>query len=459
MEHPDLVGDYLARSHDHLDRLEQNLVGLEREPTSTLLLNRVTGALRSLAEGATALDLRRLPTLTDGAEALLTQVFRGRVAISGDVVDALLTCADAIRGVLDELAATGGEGEGDISSTLGMLDALAVSAEPAPVAPLGEVLTQSGLVTPTAVSLARHAQELGDPRPLGEILLTQGSLSIAQLAAGLDRQSEKRSILDGAVRVDADVLHELHRRSAELGDGRDLLRAALLAESAGPLTSAAAARLSALIEATQEAIRETRLRRLDDVWMCLPRVIRDAAATAGKVATLATEGGALRFDRVTLATLRDPLILLARNAVEHGIEPSPVRQAVGKPAAGVVRLTAVVSGDVLVVEVSDDGVGIDPMRVRSLALRLGLSSAYELARLSDAAALQLMLLPGLSTDSEGGSAAWTPPGTPRGFGLALATVALEAAGGTLDIGSDLGVGTTVRLILPVIARETATITG
>ncbi len=449
--------DFQLRSHDDLDRLEQDLVGLERDPTSTRLLNRVAHAARSLSAGATPLGLRRIPTLTDAAEALLAQVSRGRVAISCDVVDGLLTCVDAIRAVLDALEATGGEGDQDLNPTLARLDVLAVPAEPLVVARLGEVLTQSGLVTPAAVSLARHAQELGDPRPLGEILLTQGSLTIAQLAAGLDRQTEKRSLLDGAVRVGADVLEHLQDRALQLGESCDLLQAALREETAGPMTAAAAARLYTLIETTQEAIRQTRLRRLDDVWMCLPRVVRDTAASVGKACTLATEGGALRFDPAILGTLRDPLILLTRNAVEHGIEPTLARQAAGKPSAGVVQVTAAVSGDRLVVEVRDDGVGVDPMRVRSLALRRDLSSAYELARLSDDAALQLMLLPGLTTDADGAAVAWAPPGSPRGFGLALATVGLEAAGGTLELSSTVGAGTTVRLALPLTVRTPAAV--
>lgn len=433
MSDADTLADFQVRSHDHLDRLEQDLVGLERDPTSTRLLNRVLGVVRSLSAAATPLGLRRIPTLADAAETLLAQISRGRVVISCDVVDGLLTCVDAIRAVLDALAATGGEGDQDLNPIVAMLDVVAVPADPLPVA------------------------RQGDPRPLGEILLTQGSLTIAQLAAALDGQTEKRCLLDGAVRVDADVLKHLQDRAVELRERRDLLQSALQEESAGPLTAAAAAGLFTLIETTQEAIRQTRLRRLDDVWMCLPRVLRDATAPVGKTCSLVTEGGAQRFDRAILGTLRDPLILLVRNAVEHGIEPTLTRQAAGKPSAGVVRVTAATSGDRLVLEVRDDGVGVDPMRVRSLALRRGLSSAYELARLSDNAALQLIRLPGLTTDFGGGAVTWVSPGAPRGFGLALATVALEAAGGMLELSSTVGVGTTVRLTLPLTVRARAAV--
>lgn len=450
MESAAVIAEFLVQSHDQLDRMEHDLVGLERDPTSTRLLNRVIGVVHTLGVGAAALGLRRMPALTDAAEALLAQVSRGRVGVTPDVVDGLLTCADAIRAGLDAIEATGGEGDPDHTAELAMLDHLAVSGEQAVVAPLGEVLVQSGLVTPAAVSLARHAQEMGDPRPLGEILLTQGSLTPHQLAAGLDTQTEKRAVLDHAVRVDAEILDTLNRLAEQLDESRDALLAALAAEPAGALTRSAAGRLASTVDAARECIAETRLRRLDDVWMCLPRVVRDAAAAAGKVVNLQTEGGILRVDRALIGALRDPLILLVRNAVGHGVEPPQARQAAGKPSTGVVRVTATMWGDQLVVEVCDDGVGIDPQRVRSLALNVGLSSAYELARLSDAAALQLMLLPGLTgKDADGAAAPWAPPGTPHGFGLALATVAIESVGGVLELSSKVGIGTTVRLTVPL----------
>jgi two-component system chemotaxis sensor kinase CheA len=455
MDSLDVVSEFLVQSHDYLDRLEHDLVALEREPTSTQLLNRVIGVVHTLGVSGGVLNLRRFTALTDGAEELLAQISRGRVAFTPDVADGLLSCADSVRAILDVLEATGGEGEADDGTVLTMLDALAVPAEPPLVAPLGEVLVQSGLVTPAAVSLARHAQEMGDPRPLGEILLTQGSLTPPQLAAGLDTQTEKRYVLDRAVRVDSDVLDTLSRLADQLGGAGEALRAALAAEPPGPGTVAAAARLAVEIDDARECIRQTRVRRLDDGWICLPRVVRDTAASAGKVVTLETEGGGLRLDRALIAALRDPLILLVRNAVGHGVESPAARQDLGKPAAGLVRVTATVWGDQLVVELSDDGVGIDPMRVRSLALNFGLSSAYELARLSDAAVLQLMLLPGLTRDFDAEEPPWAQPGTPRGFGLALATLAIKAAGGVLELCSELGVGTTVRLTLPLDVRSHA----
>jgi len=182
---------------------------------------------------------------------------------------------------------------------------------------------------------------------------------------------------------------------------------------------------------------------IEHVWSKMPRVVRDLATACGREVHLEVSGGDTELDRGLLEAVKDPLTHLVRNAVDHGIEPPDVRVAAGKPARGVVSLRAYHTGGQVVVEVADDGRGIDPLVVGAKVVERGLRTAAQVALASEADLLRLLFLPGFST------APAVTAVSGRGVGMDVVRTKVEAVGGTVDVESAVGSGTVWRLRVPL----------
>lgn len=188
---------------------------------------------------------------------------------------------------------------------------------------------------------------------------------------------------------------------------------------------------------------KTRMQPIDHVWSKLPRVVRDLSVLLGKDVQLRMEGSDTELDKTILEAVRDPLTHLVRNAVDHGVESPADRLAAGKPAAGTLVLRAFHEGGQVNIEIADDGAGIDPARLRAKAVDRGMLPSDAAARLSDHEAVQLVFAPGFST------AAAVTNVSGRGVGMDVVKTNIERIGGTIDLASAPGAGTTVRIRIPL----------
>ncbi len=202
-------------------------------------------------------------------------------------------------------------------------------------------------------------------------------------------------------------------------------------------------RLHALVKDLHDKVMAVRMTPLALVTERLPRAARDLARKTGKQVELEVSGASIELDRGLLEELSDPLLHVLRNAVDHGIEPPDARLAAGKPATGRIQVAARRERDRVIVEIADDGRGMDPARLRRAAVERGALGADEAAALSDREALALACLPGVST------AETVTDVSGRGVGLDAVKRTLEAVGGTLDIESAPGAGTRLTLRLPL----------
>jgi two-component system chemotaxis sensor kinase CheA len=180
----------------------------------------------------------------------------------------------------------------------------------------------------------------------------------------------------------------------------------------------------------------------------LPRMVRELGATLGKSVVFEMSGEATEVDKGIADALFEPLLHLVRNAVDHGIEPEGIRRAAGKPPAGTIRLRIRPDGDQVLIELTDDGAGIDAARLRERAVSKGLLDRTAADALEDAQALRLIFAPGFSTASE------ITAVSGRGVGMDAVRIAVEQLGGRIEIASVVGDGTTVRLRLPLNAIMT-----
>ena len=210
-----------------------------------------------------------------------------------------------------------------------------------------------------------------------------------------------------------------------------------------PEFTAAAQRLNLIASELQEGVMKTRMQPIDHLWAKLPRVVRDLGAQCGKSVTLEMVGKETELDRSLLEAVKDPLTHLVRNSVDHGFETPAERVAVGKSAEGRLTLRAYHEGGQVVVEVSDDGSGIDPAKISAKAVEKGLRTPAQLAEMSHNDILQLIFAPGFST----AQAVTNVSG--RGVGMDVVRTNIEAIGGAVEVESVMGRGTTCRLRIPL----------
>ncbi|HMK98339.1 MAG TPA: chemotaxis protein CheA, partial [Acidimicrobiales bacterium] len=243
-----------------------------------------------------------------------------------------------------------------------------------------------------------------------------------------------------SVRVDVDLLDTLMRQVGELVLARNQLisHAGELADGGRTLQ-----RLSLIVSELQEDVMKTRMQPVEQLWSKLPRVVRDLASQFSKEVALSLEGGETELDRSMLEAVKDPFTHLVRNAIDHGIEAPDVRQSAGKARAGSLRLSAFHQGGQVVLEMTDDGAGIDPQRIGAKALQLGLVTAERLAKMSTREVTDLVFQPGFSTAKEVSNVSG------RGVGMDVVRTNIERIGGTVDLSSVPGAGTTVRIKIPL----------
>lgn len=255
-------------------------------------------------------------------------------------------------------------------------------------------------------------------------------------------RGQPSSVSDSTIRIDVTLLDRLMNLVGELVLARNqILQYSRSTEDASLI--AASQRLNLITTELQEGVMKTRMQPIQNVWAKLPRVVRDLSMTCKKKVQVKMEGADTELDKTILEAIRDPLTHIVRNSVDHGIESPEVREAKGKPAEGTLLLRAFHEGGQVNIEIRDDGGGINLARVKEKGISQNLITPDQAAAMSDRELMNLILLPGFST------AAAVTNVSGRGVGMDVVKTNVEKIGGTLEIYSDFGVGTTLRIKIPL----------
>ncbi|WKN47640.1 chemotaxis protein CheA [Nocardioides sp. Arc9.136] len=445
-EMDEIVQEFLVESHENLDQLDRDLVALEREPGSRDLLASIFRTIHTIKGTSGFLAFGRLEAVTHVGENLLARLRDGKMSMTPTTTDTLLAMVDVVRELLTSIEATGGEGEVDVEPVVARISAVLdggqapmdAVAEPAPVLEL-EPLVAELLAEPQTGPEPEPARE-PEPAPEPLPVVRQAAEDTADATAA---EPARRNVADASIRVDVDLLDTLMRLVGELVLTRNQIVRQAGAQSADQELAGAAQRLNLIASELQEGVMKTRMQPIDHLWSKLPRVVRDLGSALDKSVELVMEGRETELDRSLLESVKDPLTHLVRNAVDHGLESAADRLAAGKPAQGVLTLRAYHEGGQVVVEVCDDGAGIDPARVSAKAVERGLRTPAQLEAMTHADVLQLIFTPGFST------AAAVTNVSGRGVGMDVVKTNIEAMGGTIEVESALGRGTTCRLRIPL----------
>jgi two-component system, chemotaxis family, sensor kinase CheA len=461
------VAEFLVESDENLDQLDTDLLALEQDPTSRDLLSSVFRTIHTIKGTSGYLAFTRLEQLTHVGENLLSRLRDGRIPLTEERTSALLSMVDAVRGLLSQIERTGAEGDIDHTALVERLrthlsdeddDAAPGSLPPQssatgtgtsdrPERPIGKLLVEAGMASQDSVELAGIQQGLGDQRRMGEILVGHGATTPDAVTGALQAQVQaqttgRRSVVESSVRVDVELLDTLMRMVGELVLSRNQLVSEMDDQQDTSLARSAQ-RLSLVTSELQEQVMKTRMQPVDHIWSKLPRVVRDLSRTCGKSVRLELEGRDTELDRSVLEAIKDPLTHLVRNAIDHGIEEPAARVAAGKPEEGVLTLRAFHQAGQVHLEIVDDGAGIDPSVIGAKAVERGLVTPAALDRMSPREITQLIFLPGFST----AGAVTNVSG--RGVGMDVVKTRIEGIGGSVDVISVKGSGSTFRLTIPL----------
>jgi len=473
----EIVREFLTESQENLDQLDRDLVALEADPSSAALLQSVFRTIHTIKGTSGFLGFGDLESLTHVGESLLAKMRDGSLTLTQERATALLELVDAVRATLESIAATGAEDPTDRSALVRRISDLQAEVpgvppsdpsepvtEAAPAAKpagealrVGEILQNNEIVDDTDVAVAVIEQQLGDDRPLGEILIAHGHATPGQVADALAVQESARSNAlgggpngatpfhvgaDASLRVDVNLLDTLMRLVGELVLTRNQIVATATTQ-AEPAMLRSSQRLNLLVSELQAGVMKTRMQPIDTIWSKLPRVVRDLGVTCGKEVRLVLQGRETELDKTILEAIKDPLTHVVRNAVDHGIESPDVRRAAGKDPEGQLTLRAFHEGGQVNIEIDDDGAGIDPAKIAAKALGSGLVTAEQLRAMGPREVVNLIFEPGFST----AEAVTNVSG--RGVGMDVVRTNVEKIGGTVDVVSELGILTSLRIKIPL----------
>ncbi|MGA2571382.1 MAG: chemotaxis protein CheA [Terracidiphilus sp.] len=469
IEDVETIREFVAECHENLERLDRDLVELEKHPRDSALLSSVFRTFHTIKGSCGFLAFSHLEQIAHQAETLLSQLRDGKRDLNPELVSMILETVDATRKVLASIDATGREGEERFDDLIQRLQQMAqlpaqppvASAPAAPAeapAPAPAPLAATPQATkndppappPPTPEPAKAAPQAPSPEALQapaptpkEAAAAEGSGETAE-AKGVPEEEVSRSTssADANIRVGVVLLDKLMNLVGELVLTRNQILQTNL-ERQDALLNTSYQRLNLITTELQEHVMKTRMQPIRVVWGNLPRIVRDMAVSLKKQIQLKMDGADTELDRTIIEAIKDPLVHLVRNACDHGIETPELRLAEDKPAEGTMTLRAYHEGGQVTIEIGDDGAGIDVAKVKQKAVQNGLIRREIAENLSDREAINLIFMPGLST------APSITKISGRGVGMDVVKSQIEKIGGIIDVITHAGEGTTVKIRIPL----------
>jgi len=452
----EIVTEFLVESNEGLDRLDQDFVELEKHPDDQALLANIFRCIHTIKGTCGFLGFEKLERVTHVGENLLSRLRDGELRLTPESTSALLAMVDAVREIMGHIAEDGAsEGDGDYGQLVERLASLATddAEPPASSKPLEEPDRSGGATAPASGATHSEARAISAPKPAPEASVPTDRATAepseretsASIAPDTDDGPEHRgkgAIADASIRVDVGLLDKLMNLVGELVLARNQVLQYSTTNSDSTL-SATTQRLNLITTELQEGVMKTRMQPIGNVWSKFPRVVRDLSVSVDKRVRVEMEGRETELDKTLIEAIKDPLTHIVRNAVDHGIEHPDERIAAGKDPEARLELRAFHEGGQVNIEISDDGRGIDPDVIREKALERGLVTRDEVSRLSERDVNNLLFLAGFST------ARRVTNISGRGVGMDVVRSNIEKIGGTVDLQSTKGLGTTLRIKIPL----------
>jgi len=400
----EFIQEFLIEGGEILDQLDRDFVEFEKNPNSKELVARIFRAIHTLKGTGGTIGLKKLESVNHVGENILSRMREGKLSVNASITSALLKMIDVDRQLLATVERTGEEGDMDLSGIIQSLNAILTA---------GEILVQNGIVPPNAV---------------------QDALQI---------QSENHDdSVTSNIRVDVNLLDKVMNLVGELVLARNqILQFTSNQKDAAFLSTAQ--RLNLITTELQEGVMKTRMQPIGNIWNKFPRVVRDLSNSSGKLVRLEMEGSQTELDKTIIEAIKDPLTHIVRNSLDHGLETPAQREAANKPPQGLLFLRAFHEGGQVNIEISDDGAGLDLNAIRAKAIERGILPSQQAAKMTDREIANLIFMAGFSTAQKVTNISG------RGVGMDVVKTNIEKIGGTVDVSSVRGHGTTLKIKIPL----------
>ncbi len=512
----DLLSEFITETLESVQSVDSQLVEFEKDPQNEAILGNIFRLVHTVKGTCGFLGLPRLESVAHAGENVLDKYRDKALDVTPEGVSLVLKCIDTIRDLVDELAETATEPEGNDAELIAQLNALAggegapspkvegmLAQEPSDAAP-----TTSDQGFPVAAELLAEYEEVsgGDSDdspttsdqgfPVAAELLAEyeevtgggedddEDAAMAEMAANAEMEklaeeaeaapepepepapapaaaasvpaktAEKKAPakpaagkpegagVQASLRVNVDVLENLMTMVSEMVLTRNQLLQMIRGYEDSEFT-VPIQRLSHITTDLQEGVMKTRMQPIGNAWAKLPRIVRDLAIETGKKIELQMIGAETELDRQVLDLIKDPLTHMVRNSADHGLEVPADRQAGGKPDVGTITLNAYHEGGHIIISIKDDGKGLPMDRIRQKCLDNEMCTEAELEALTDQQIQQYIFKAGFSTAEKVTSVSG------RGVGMDVVRTNIEKIGGTIELKSTEGEGSTFTIKIPL----------
>ena len=417
--HDEILAEFILEAREIIDRLDVDFVRLEENPSDQALVGNIFRGLYTLKGSSGFFSLKRLEKLSHAGESLLGKIRAGQAELDFEKSTRLLEMNDILRQIIEGVEANQAEPVGDDQELIAVLLGLSQPEKAASQEINTTTVTEVILEVPTQepVREAAESPEIAMANAPGQEVVVP-------------------------VKVNPDVLDKLMNIASEMVLARNRLLP-FSQQSSDKLFTSAVRSIDLLTLELQERMMKMRMQPIFHIWDKFPRLVRDVSAECGKKVRLLQEGAETELDRILLDSIRDPLIHLIRNSIDHSIESPEVRLEKGKSELAYLVLRAAHQNGIVIVEVIDDGAGVDYERVRQRAISRGLISVEKAHALNHKELIELIFLPGFSTRDTITNLSG------RGVGMDVVKNNIENIGGSIEITSVPNEGTHVKLKIPL----------
>ena len=440
----EILVDFVSEAMENLDTIEVNLMELEQDPSNKDIINNIFRPFHTIKGVSGFLALTKINTLAHATENLLDGARSGDYLINNTATDVILESVDTLKKLITRIRhgvenrLTHQDDDINVDALQDKLQKLQTALANGEQEPLGEILVRKGVVDTQSVEDSLKIQQTQPDKKLGEILVQVKKASSEDIAAALTDQKNSGKKMDAQVKVSTQKLDDLVDYAGELVIAQSMLRQKTADDSS---LSQSVAHLGQIVTNMQTIAMSMRMIPIKATFMKMIRLVRDLSQKSGKEVVLSMAGEDTEIDRNVVDALYEPMVHMIRNSVDHGIEPGADRLEKQKSSNGNIILRAYHKGGHIIIEIEDDGKGLDRNRILEKAKSTGLIP--ENANLTDAQVYDLIMQPGFSTAKE------ITDVSGRGVGMDVVKAGIEKFRGQLNIESSKGQGTKFTISLPL----------
>ena len=435
-----LMRDFIAEGLEYIEEIEVNILNLENEPENKDYINTIFRPFHSIKGVASFLNLEKIRDLAHSLENLLDKARNGEISVTPALIDVVLDGADVLKTLIGQLRdVLEGKKVDDSGVDIPALKARISKIEQGfdtEAAPrkIGEILVDEGIISKEELEKTLKANEATPEKKIGQALIEEGMVKPKQLSQALRKQADQVTDMT-TIRVDTTKLDDLIDMVGELVITQSMIQQDLNNQvNPDKQLTRDISQFFRITSTLQQVSTTLRMIPIKQTFQRMSRLVRDLAKNSGKSISVELIGEDTEIDRNMVDEIYNPLVHMIRNSVDHGLETPEERIKQGKPEKGLIQLKAYHRGGNIVIEITDDGKGLDKNKILQKALKNGMIQSEE--GLTDQEIYKFIFLPGLSTAEK------VTDVSGRGVGMDVVRQAVEKLRGKIEIESSVGVGTT-----------------